>query len=390
MSINRVAVAHTMLRPEADAAAFLASEISSKLGGETPNLLIVFASSELSYSALLHHLQTHLEPSLMVGCSSAGEFSGCADSNASVSVMAIRADDILFNTAIGHGVGTNPAAAVEGIMPVFTSSEHPDFPYRCALVLTDALAGHTDNLIDEITARTGGTYQLFGGGAADDARFQQTHLFHGVNAHDNAIVVVEMLSKRPMGLGVRHGWEPSSDALRVTESDGNRLISLNATSAVEVFEEHAMRTGQLFNRADPMPFFLHNVIGIDTGDGYKLRVPLSLNEDGSISCAAAVPAGATVRLMTTSATSACEAAGEASKAAIAGLQGGRHAGSLLFDCAATRLRLGHSFGDELKTVAESLGSNNFAGCNTYGQIARSEGQFSGFHNCTAIVCAIPE
>jgi hypothetical protein len=30
-----------------------------------------------------------------------------------------------------------------------------------------------------------------------------------------------------------------------------------------------------------------------------------------------------------------------------------------------------------------------AGCNTFGQIARGEGQFSGFHNCTAVVCIIP-
>jgi hypothetical protein len=157
-----------------------------------------------------------------------------------------------------------------------------------------------------------------------------------------------------------------------------------------MFEQHAERTGQTFNRADPMPFFLHNVIGIDTGDGYKLRVPLALNDDGSISCAAEVPAGATVSLMMASVASACDAARQASQAALDGLQGGALAGSLLFDCAATRLRLGREFGDELQAVAETLGSENFAGCNTYGQIARSEGQFSGFHNCTAIVCAIPQ
>ena len=40
-------------------------------------------------------------------------------------------------------------------------------------------------------------------------------------------------------------------------------------------------------------------------------------------------------------------------------------------------------------VADALGSSNFAGCNTYGQIARAEGQFSGFHNCTAVVFVIP-
>jgi len=31
----------------------------------------------------------------------------------------------------------------------------------------------------------------------------------------------------------------------------------------------------------------------------------------------------------------------------------------------------------------------FVGCNTYGQIARAEGQFGGFHNCTAVVCVLP-
>jgi hypothetical protein len=93
--------------------------------------------------------------------------------------------------------------------------------------------------------------------------------------------------------------------------------------------------------------------------------------------------------MVASAASACEAAREAAQAALAGLGEGELAGSLLFDCAATRLRLGRGFDDELKAVGEALGSENFAGCNTYGQIARSTGQFSGFHNCTAVVCAIP-
>ena len=177
--------------------------------------------------------------------------------------------------------------------------------------------------------------------------------------------------------------------MRVTEAHGNRLVSLNAAPAVEVLEEHAEATGQTFNRADALPFFLHNVIGIETGDGYKLRVPLTLNDDGSISCAAEVPAGATVRIMVADTASACEAARQAAQAALAGLEGGGHAGSLLFDCAATRLRLGREFDHELEAVSEALGSENFAGCNTYGQIARSTGQFSGFHNCTAVVCAIP-
>lgn len=390
MAINQVIVSHTTLSNAIEAGKFLAAEVRQKLHGALPDVVIVFASPQFDYVKLLQAIEANCTPKIIVGCSSAGEFSGCNDSNASASLMAIRAEDILFNAALGIGLGANPGAALDQVMPVFTGAEHSDFPYRCALVLTDALAGYTDDMIHEMTVRTGGTYQLFGGGAADDARFQQTHVFMGTTVHDNAVVVLEMLSKRPMGLGVRHGWEPVGDLLRVTEADGTRVISLNATSAADVFAAHATQTGQVFKPEDPLPFFLHNVLGIDTGDGYKLRVPLSLGEDGSVSCAAAVPVGATVRLMVASASSACEAASQASRAALDGLQGGRHAGSLLFDCAATRLRLGRAFGDELKAVADTLGSENFAGCNTYGQIARAEGQFSGFHNCTAIVCAIPE
>ena len=389
MSLTQVVVSHTTLRPEREAGNFLAQEVLGKLGGATPDVLILFASQAFNYAALLAAIDQGCAPRILVGCSSAGEFSGCNDSNASASVMAIRGQDMRFNAAVGRGLRANPLHAVEQVMPVFTGAEHTDFPFRCALVLTDALAGYTDDMIHELTVRTGGTYQLFGGGAADEAQFQQTHVFCGTEVHDDAVVALEMLSKRPIGLGVRHGWEPSGPPLRVTEADGNRVISLNATSAGDVFHAHAEATGQVFKRDDPLPFFLHNVIGIDTGDGYKLRVPLSLNDDGSVSCAAAVPAGATVRMMVASADSACQAAIEASHAALAALKGAPLAGSLLFDCAATRLRLGRAFGDELKAVADSLGSTNFAGCNTYGQIARTEGQFSGFHNCTAVVCVIP-
>jgi hypothetical protein len=57
---------------------------------------------------------------------------------------------------------------------------------------------------------------------------------------------------------------------------------------------------------------------------------------------------------------------------------------------ATRLRLGRAFDDELAACGDLLQPARFVGCNTYGQIARAEGQFGGFHNCTAVVCAFPE
>jgi hypothetical protein len=70
--------------------------------------------------------------------------------------------------------------------------------------------------------------------------------------------------------------------------------------------------------------------------------------------------------------------------------GGAKAGpTLFFDCVATRLRMGREFGLEMQALQSALGGSNYVGCNTYGQIARVEGQFSGFHNCTATVAVFP-
>ncbi len=390
MAINQVAVSHTALPDEVDAGNFLADEVLSKLGGESPDVIVVFASPEYAFVPLLQAIERRAGPGIMVGCSSAGEFCGTSHATSSVSVLAIRADDIIFNGALGRGLRADPARALDQVMPVFTGDQHPDFPHRYALVLIDALAGYTDAMVAEIGSRTHNRYQLFGGGAADDTRFERTHVFIGSAVHEDAVVILEMLSKRPFGLGVTHGWEPVGETMRATGACGTSLSTLDDIPAVEAFSAHAARTGQHFQRDDPLPFFLHNLLGIETAEGYHLRVPLAVAADGAVALAAAIPAGAAVKLMASTSASVCAAASTAAAGAMRGLQGGRHAGSLVFDCAATRLRLGPKFVDELDAVAANLGSPNFSGCNTYGQVALARGLFNGFHNCTAIVCAIPE
>ena len=88
--------------------------------------------------------------------------------------------------------------------------------------------------------------------------------------------------------------------------------------------------------------------------------------------------------------SAAEAAAQAARAAFGQLQSDSPpAVALFFDCAVTKLRLGSEFGVELNQLASGLSPTRFVGCNTYGRIARVEGQFRGFHNCTAVICLIP-
>jgi hypothetical protein len=295
-----------------------------------------------------------------------------------------------FTAALGRGLRADRSQSARELVAAFRGNNEYHYPFRGALILTDALAGYADDLLRELTVLTAGTYQFFGGGAGDDAAFQRTHVFYGTEAVPDAVVGLEILSTKPLGIGVGHGWQPASSAMRVTEADGFCVASLNAVPTVEVLAEHARATEQRFDTSEPLPFFLHNVLGIATDAGYKLRVPLALTDAGAIACAAEVPAGAAVRIMGASDSSTNEAAAQAARNALAQLSGHAPAAGLVFDCAATRLRLGDRFGAELAAVESVLGPVPYAGCNTYGQIARAKGQFTGFHNCTAVVCLFPE
>jgi hypothetical protein len=368
----------------------LGAAIRRGLKGAAADAVVLFASAQHDYEALLASVAQTAGTQVIVGSSSAGEFTGQSHGEGLVSALGLRSAQLRFAVGVGRELSKTPVAAAREVVRSFVGVRNAQMPYRSALVMTDALAGHADTVVEELTVATGGNYRFFGGGAGDDARFLKTHVFAGTEAITDAVVALEILSMRPIGVGVAHGWEPASAGLRVTEADGARLVGLNGAPAIEAFEAHAQATGQKLDLHDPMPFFLHNIIGIKSDGNYRLRVPLGVNEDGSIACAAAIPTGSVVHIMKTSQESAVSAARQATRAALDALGGRRAAAALVFDCVATRLRLGIGFKNELKACATLLEPAGFVGCNTYGQIARAEGQFGGFHNCTAVVCVIPE
>lgn len=383
------AAAYTNEQDSRQAGEDLASQLTSQFADHAPDAVVVFASSRFEYDQLLEAIEERLSPGVMVGASSAGEFVRGRRGEGSACALGIRSDELRFSVGLGQQVSRDRQAAARSLLGTFHGTQNGGYAYRTALVMTDALAGHADELVEQLTVGTAGRYQFAGGGAGDDARFARTHVFYGSKAFTDAVVALEILSDVPVGIGVGHGWTPAGDGLRVTAVDGARVLSLNGIPAVEAFEDHAVATGQTFDRADPFPFFLHNIIGIETANGYRLRVPLATGADGSVACAAEIPAGATIRLMRASSDTAVEAATRATQAAMRSLGGKRAGAALFFDCVATRLRMGDDFGFELQSVGAALDGAEMIGCNTYGQIARADGQFGGFHNCTAVVLILP-
>lgn len=386
--MTETAFAHTDLLESHEAGSFLGQHLAASLQA-TPDVVLVFAAPIYDHSALLHALKEACQPTMLLGCSSAGEFTSAIQGEGLACALALRSSEMQFALGVGRGLREQGVQAAQALLSTFHGKSNHRYRYRTALVLADALAGQMDTLVEHLTLLTAGTYQFVGGGAGDNAQFRSTPVFYETEVLSDAVVALEILSTTPLGIGVHHGWKPASPALRVTEAVGTRLIGVNAMPAVEAWQSLAETTGQHFDPADPLPFFLHTIIGIVTGSNYRLRVPLSVQHDGSVLCAAEIPVGATIHLMQTSNASATDAAAEALRTALAGLEGAPPGVALFFDCVATRLRMDDAFGLELQALEHLLGSTCYVGCNTHGQIARAEGQFNGFHNCTAVVCVIP-
>lgn len=388
--MNKSAVVFTQEKSSSLAGDHLGEQINEQLAGERPNVIILFLSSSYNYSEVINNLQKATTPEILIGSSSAGEFTNNEIGTGSASAIAITSDEIEFHANLSHGIKNSRKDVAEDLCDNLTGLKEYKHKHYTAMVFADALSGYTDELINYMTEFSAGTYQFFGGGAGDNENFKKTHVFLNDEIATDAAVVLEILSNKPIGVGVSHGWSPVGEKMKVTESEGMRLISLNATPAADVYEEYAKNKNISFDATDPTPFFLHNVLGIATNDGYKIRVPLTLNPDRSITFASDIPEGSYISFMSINNESATKAASNAALTALNKLNDYTPGIAFVFDCASTRLRMGNAFNLEMDDIKKTLNSIRYAGCNTYGQIARVEGQFSGFHNCTAVVCVIPE
>jgi len=388
--MTKSAIAFTSFNDSETAGKELGTQIKNKLTDYPVKVLIVFASSSFDYDVLLASIKEITRPEILVGSSSAGEFISENFETDSACAIAIYSDEIKFSAGLARGIQFDREPVAEKLFSYLQQKDSYQYQYHSAMIFADALSGYTDELIDLLTEKTVGEYQFFGGGAGDNANFMRTHVFFGDSSYTDSAVVLEMLSNKPIGVGVSHGWRPVSDKMRVTEANGRKLISLNGKPALEIYKEFAKKTGQLLDEEQPVPFFLNNILGIEIAGGYKLRAPIAIIDDGAICLASDIPVGVYASIMGSDSESTKTAAVDATINALAQLGGLKPNVALFFDCVATRLRMGKEFDYQLEKVGETLKGVGFAGCNTYGQVARVNGQFSGFQNCSAVVCIIPE
>lgn len=360
------------------------------LGGRSdPKLLLVFASDGYDLGMLCRGITSEAGDTPVIGCSTAGEIAANGPADASVVVTALGGAG--FSIVVGAAPNSSAdlrattARAVAGCLPSLDERAH-----TVLLLLTDGLGGDQMDVIRGAYEVVGAAIPLVGGCAGDDLKMRATHQVYGDRVLTDAVVVAAISSDAPLGIGVEHGWRPVGEPMLVTESDGNRVKTLDDQPALDVYlrrlnaPEAAWSDPEAFTR-----FALTHPLGITRRSGAEVRFVAEANfEERSLGCIASVPQGGLSWIMEGDEDSVLAATDGACREAIAGLHGAAPIGLVAFDCIARRGVLGDTgIRREIDRISEFGGGAPVAGFYTYGEIARTTGR-QGFHNQTLVVLAV--
>ncbi len=378
-------------------------QAKEKLEGGRIDLSIVYSSSKHDHREVVDAVREATGNAPLIGASSAGEFTEEKVESGSVAVGLLSSDEIKVFTAIAEGVTEDPEAAIKAIAAKLPD-EVAGYPYLTAIVLIDGLSGVGEEVTLLASYLLDPEMRIVGGMAGDDFRMEETFVFCDERVATDALGICLFASKMPLFTGVKHGHIPLSRTLKVTRAQGNVLYEINDMPAWDVWKEETAEAARkmgvdvekLVDPAEIAQFFTNYILGLATEkEGqYKIRWPVSINKDGSLSFTCGITEGSVFRIMDGSdqekQINAAEEAAVLAKESAKNAGYSEFAGILVFDCAVRQLMLGGRFSEAVDCFKKVLPGVPFLGWETYGEIRLEPGQFSGFHNTTSVVLLLPD
>jgi len=377
-----------------------AKKCLEKLSGNKIDLSIIFSSSKYNHQEVLRGVREITGDALLIGCSTAGEFTEEKVEKGSVACALISSDSHKFFTGIAEGLKEDEIECVRGAAANFPNSVE-GYPYFSYILCEDGLSGKGEETAIAMLSVLGSNMKFAGGSAGDDLKMKKTYSFADSRALSNAVSLALIASKKPVVISVKHGHIPISPPLTVTKSMANVVYELNGENAFEVWKKYAREDAKNSldldvdkigeNSADLAKFLTRYEAGLYTGGkNYKIRWPGSTRTvDGSLEFATSIPEGTVLRVMSSPKENQIISARMSAEAVINSLRGDKLAGIVVFDCVVRDVILQEEFKKAVEGVREVV-KVPMIGFETYGEFAMDIGQMSGYHNTTTVILAIPD
>jgi hypothetical protein len=369
----------------ADTATAADDAVRSAADGRTPALVVLFVSTAYDLADVARSAQGAVGAGVpVVGCTTSGEIAGTWAGSGHVVALALGGDGLTVRTSVGRladGAREAGRTAARGLDDV-------DRPYQVLMLLSDGMAGPRSDIVRGAYGVAGAAVPLIGGCAGDDLGMQATYQLCDGEVRTDSVVGVAIGSEGPIGVGIGHGWQRAGEPLVVTESDGQRIFTLDDEPALDAYLRAAGAPAGAHD--DPGLFNLLTLsypLGLPRPGGEEVRAVLGADAaDRSLLCAD-VPQGTVLSVMEGEAASILVGTRTAAEQVLESLGGAAPVGVVAFDCAARRAILGDDGVDrEVAVLAEHLPDVPLAGFYTYGEYARLAGS-RGVHNSTLVLLA---
>jgi len=373
----------------------------TKLGESDADLAIVFSSVQYDQEKMLAGVRSVSKNASVVGCSTAGEIVTTGPLNKrSVAVMLLRSDVIKFVPGVGENIAASPRAAGKALGDAVKTKAGSEL--KAFMMFPDVLAGNGADTVRGVLDSLGEHFPVVGGAAGDDFKFQKTYQYLDDKVYSGAVVGLGLIGNFKMGIGVKHGWIPVGVPQKVTKSAGAVLHELEGRPAISIYEDYfgaeeakQLRTETLAKLAITYPLGMR----IAGSEEMLIRDPITVDQYGSITCAAEIPEGSEIQLMLGSREDAIKVAKVAAQNAMEQLAGSQPKAVVIFNCIARNKLFGQEHaGEEISAIQEAVGRDTpLLGFYTYGEQAPLGGESrniekcnSAFHNETVVICVLAE
>lgn len=261
-----------------------------------------------------------------------------------------------------------------------------DDPQVTLFLLFDALVPNISTLLDELYLQLANRVHYAGVNAGSETFQPMPCLFDNARIIQNGVLL--MLLQPHLGAMLAHGYSAPPKMISATSTEGNRIRQIDWRPAFDVYQELVRaQSGVEITRENFYQHAVHFPFGIIRANHEVLvRIPVALEEDGSLFCVGEVPANAVLTLLEAPKVDSQHTL----QTLVQGLTklNGELADSelLLFYCAGRRLHLGlDAATSELRQFAELTKATPISGALSLGEIGSSlQWGYPLFHNATLV------
>ncbi|MDH5545237.1 MAG: FIST C-terminal domain-containing protein [Gammaproteobacteria bacterium] len=245
----------------------------------------------------------------------------------------------------------------------------------------DAMIPNIGSLLDDIYSNIGDVVNYAGVNAGSETFQPILCIFDSVRFTQNAILALLLPTPHPAVL--EHGYTAPAQTIVATAAEGNRITSIDWKPAFEVYAEQVKKhydvditKENFYENAVHFPFGI-----VRMSNEVLVRIPVALQDDGSLFCVGEVPENALLSLLMAEESNSHGAV----DALVQEVRNQKCENFLLFYCAGRRMHMQNHAKEEVESIAGQFSEQEIVGALSLGEIgnSRKEG-YPLFHNATLV------